>query len=108
MASQSDSLIPIVLLAGLAAFLLYQRQQVGAVTAVTKARAQGDTDKITAVGTAIKGFINSLGAVTNDGNWSSSKPSEAALDQVVEAAKAWDKAYGSVAGTDGDPYGDWQ
>lgn len=108
MATKSDSLIPVLLLAGLAAFLLYQRNLVGGVTstAATKAKAQASTDKINAVGNAIKGVFTSIvgGITSNDGNWSNAKPSEAALDQVIEAAKAWDKAYGGVTGTTGDPY----
>lgn len=107
MATKSDSIIPILVLAGLAAFLLYQRSQ-PASAAQTAAAGRAATDKINAVGSAIKGFVTALGGVTgNDGSWSSDKPSQAALDQVIDAAKAWDKAYGGITGADGDPYGDW-
>lgn len=106
MASKSDDLVPILLLVGLAGFLLYRRQQVGGVTATTTARAQADTDKIKAVGSAIRDVFTSIvgGATGNDGSYSSGRPTEAALDQVVQAARDWTAAYGGVAGNDGDPY----
>lgn len=108
MASKSDSLVPVLLLAGLAVFLLYRRQQVGGVTGAQVASVRATTtDKINAIGNALGGFFTYLGGATNDGNHSSAKPSEAALDQVIEAAKAWQSAYGGVTGADGDPYGEW-
>lgn len=106
MASKSDDLVPILLLGGLVAFLLYRRQQVGGVTAASAARAQADTAKIKAVGTAIRDVFTSIvgGVTANDGNYSSARPTEAALDQVVQAAKDWTAAYGGITGSSGDPY----
>lgn len=110
MASKSDSLVPVLLLGGLAVFLMHQRGMLGGATGKAPAAAirASATEKINAIGSALGGFFTYLGGATNDGNHSSARPSDAALDQVIEAAKAWDKAYGGVTGADGDPYGDWE
>lgn len=113
MASRSDSLLPVLLLAGLAGYLMYQRGMLGTLKRAPAtsgaSRNSASADKIRAVGTAISGFISSLGGVTGgDGNWSSDRPSDAALDQVVSAAQAWQQAYGGITGADGDPYGSWE
>lgn len=111
MASKSDSLVPVLLLGGLAIFLMYQRGMLGGVTGPAPTAAQirtGATDKINAVGNALGSLFTYLGGVTNDGNHSSARPTEAALDQVIEAAKEWQRAYGGIAGADGDPYGDFE
>lgn len=106
MASRSDSLVPVLLLAGLAAFLLYRRGQPLTMPQAGAIRASA-TDKVNAIGNALGGFFTYLGGVTNDGNHSSAKPTEAALNGVIDAANAWQKAYGGVTGEDGDPYGEW-
>lgn len=104
MASKSDPLVPVLLLAGLAAFLLYRRGQPITVPQASAIRASA-TDKVNAIGSAIGGFFSYLGGATsNDGNHSSARPSDAALDQVIEAARVWQSAYGGAAGVDGDPY----
>lgn len=104
MASKSDSLVPILLLAGLAAFLLYSRTQTATTKAATAARSQSNADKITAVGNAVKGFIDYLGGATaSDGNYSSAKPTQAALDQIIQAGKDWTAAYGAATDSGGDP-----
>lgn len=102
--SPGPDLLPVLLLAGLAVWLLTRQRQAMAAPAAQQAGASRDA-RIAAIGQAASGFFNWLGG-NSGGNHSSATPTPAALDQIVDAANAWQATYGEAAGVDGDPYND--
>lgn len=96
-------LLPLLLLGGLAVYLLLRQRQAMASPSLAQAQANRDAERLRAIGNAATGFFAWLGG-RDDGNHSSARPTEAALDQVVDAARVWQDTYGELAGADGDPY----
>lgn len=104
--SPGPDLLPVLLLAGLAVWLLTRTRTAAANTQATvgaQLAAARDAARYSAIGQAAAGLFAWLGnpAPTNG------TPTPAALDQIVNAAEVWQKTYGEAAGEDGDPYGEW-
>lgn len=103
--SPGPDLLPVLLLAGLAVWLVTRQRPAMAAAATQQATANRDAARLAAIGQAASGFFGWLTGGSN-GNHSNATPTPAALDQIVDAANVWTATYGEAAGVDGDPYND--
>lgn len=114
MAAKQGNLLPVLALGGLAIVLLMWRQRqaragVTGTPAPAGTAATGDAAaRASAISQIVTGVLGYLGGVTGNtpsaGTGTTSRASEAALDQIIADAQAWAASNSGYAGVSGDPY----